>query len=86
MTDLDELREFLETMRSRHEEQVDALQLPDGTEELIAQLIREGDQETLVFMLKLGYLMGLQAGLAIASGEADDDDGGPPPPQGPLEA
>lgn len=87
MTDLDQIRAFLDAMRERHQEQIETVQLPDGTTEFVASLVEQGDVDTLVFMLKLGYLMGLQAGFAIAQGDEDeDDDDSLPRVIGPLEA
>ncbi len=79
-----QIRAFLEQMKDAHKDQVEGVQLPDGTVEHVEALIRDGDADTIVFMLKLGYLMGLQAGFAIAQGEDDGDAG--PDPSGPLEA
>jgi len=86
MSKQDEIRAFLEAMRRRHSAQVDNVELPEGTSEYIESLMDSGDTETLLFVLKLSYLMGLQTGFAI-SNEFDDE--GPddvPGPPGPLEA
>lgn len=75
---------FLKEMKERYTEQIDAVDLPEGTREYVQDLASSGDLDTLVFMLKLGYLMGLQTGFAAAaSGES-----GPVPPsaRGPLQA
>jgi hypothetical protein len=37
--------------------------------------IREGDLETIVFMMKLGYIMGLQTGVAV--GQEEQESGKP---------
>jgi hypothetical protein len=80
----DQISQFLEQMRDQYEADIEAITLPDGTRDYIEFLISEGDSGTLLFMLKLGYLMGLQAGFAIASA------GGPDPRgsggEGPLQA
>lgn len=75
---------FLREMKERYQEHIDAVDLPDGTREYVAEMAAAGDHDTLLFMLKLGYLMGLQTGFAAAaSGES-----GPVPPsaRGPLQA
>lgn len=71
---------FLKEMRARHEEQIEGIEFPDGTTEYVSERIAEGDTDTLVFMLKLGYLMGLQTG--FAAGRAGED--GPPDGSGPI--
>lgn len=75
---------FLNEMKGRYEQQIDSVALPDGTLEYVTELAEEGDTSTLLFMLKLGYLMGLQTGFAAAQSGAD----GPIPPNapGPLQA
>ena len=78
------LAAFLREMQTRHADQVNAMELPDGTEAYIADRIAAGDTETLTFMLKLGYLMGLQTGYAAGmAGDAEPDGSGIP---GPLQA
>lgn len=65
------IQAFLEEMRRRYAQEVDAVGLPDGTLEYIEGRVAAGDAETLMFMLKLGWLMGLQTG--FAAGRAGDD-------------
>jgi hypothetical protein len=78
------IRAFLEQMKARHGEQIDAIELPEGTRAYLAERAAEEDVETLTFMLKLGYLMGLQTGYAAgAAGEGAPDASGP---IGPLQA
>ncbi len=81
-----QIRAFLEQMKDAHKDQVEGVQLPDGTVDHVKALMREGDVDTIVFMLKLGYLMGLQAGFAIVHGADDDDEDSGRDPSGPLEA
>lgn len=85
MTDLDEIRAFLDAMRERHRDQIDNVELPEGTDDYMQSLMDDDDVESLMFVIKLSYLMGLQTGFAIANGDVDDgpDIGGP---SGPLEA
>ena len=80
----DVIAEFLEQMRQRYREEIDAVNLPDGTLEFVQEQIRKGDAETLLFMIKLGYLLGLQTGYV-----ASQDGRSQPPPSttpGPLQA
>ena len=70
----DAIARFLESMRAEHAEQIDAIDLPDGTRACVDERIAEGDGDTLTFMLKLGYLMGLQTGFAAGrAGEGMPD-------------
>ena len=66
---------FLREMRSRHHDQIDAMELPEGTDAYVDERIAAGDRDTLLFMLKLGYLMGLQTGFAAGSTGDDEPDG-----------
>lgn len=75
---------FLREMRARHEAQIDAMELPEGTDAYVAERIAAGDAATLLFMLKLGYLMGLQTGYAAGrAGDVEPDGSGR---IGPLQA
>lgn len=78
------IRAFLEEMRKRYQKEIDAVALPEGTDEFVAERITQDDRATLLFMLKLGYLMGLQTGFA-AGRSGDDQPSGPDLP-GPLQA
>jgi len=80
----DTIRAFLQEMRKRYETEIDAVSLPEGTDEYVAERIAQSDAGTLLFMLKLGYLMGLQTGFA-AGRNGDDQPSGPDVP-GPLQA
>jgi len=75
------IRAFLDEMRRRYAQEIDAVGLPEGTLAYIEQRVAAGDSETLLFMLKLGWLMGLQTG--FAAGRAGDEmpSGGPGPIQ-----
>lgn len=75
---------FLKEMKGRYQEHIDAVALPEGTLEYVEELADKGDAQTVLFMLKLGYLMGLQTGFAAAQNGAD----GPMSPDmpGPLQA
>jgi len=78
------IRAFLNEMRKIYQEKIDAVALPEGTDEYVEERIAQDDRDTLLFMLKLGYLMGLQTGFA-AGRDGDDRPGGPDVP-GPLQA
>lgn len=56
---------FIRQMKENHAGDVAAIDLPPGMNEYVAERIREGDLETILFMLKLGYIMGLQTGVAV---------------------
>lgn len=75
------IRAFLDEMRRRYAQEIDAVGLPEGTMAYIEQRVAAGDADTLLFMLKLGWLMGLQTG--FAAGRAGDEmpSGGPGPIQ-----
>lgn len=75
---------FLKEMKGRYQEHIDAVALPEGTYEYVDELAQARDTETLLFMLKLGYLMGLQTGFAAAHAGATTPD--PEPGRGPLQA
>ena len=60
---------FLAQMREQHADEISAVELPEGTDAYIAERAELGDTETLTFMLKLAYLMGLHAGYAAQQEE-----------------
>lgn len=62
---------FLREMRENHQDEIDSVTLPEGTEEYVRGRIEAGDVDTLLFMLRLGYLMGLQTG--FAAGESGEE-------------
>ncbi|MDZ7799819.1 MAG: hypothetical protein U5K81_03355 [Trueperaceae bacterium] len=79
----DAIRAFLEQMQAQHADRIDAIDLPEGTRAYVEERVAAGDVDTLLFMLKLGYLMGLQSGFAAGvSGEGEPESGG----SGPLQA
>lgn len=57
---------FLQEMRKKHGDEIESVMLPEGTEEYVRSRMEVGDAETLVLMLRLGYLMGLNTGFALA--------------------
>ena len=78
------IRAFLERMARGYQQEIDAVALPEGTDEYVQERIAKDDRETLLFMLKLGYLMGLQTG--FAAGRDGDDQPSGPDLSGPLQA
>jgi hypothetical protein len=78
------IAEFLHQMRERYRDEIDAVHLPDGTLDYVEERMEQGDTDTVMFMLKLGYLLGLQTGYAASQSGEDS-----PPPSttpGPLQA
>lgn len=75
---------FIEQMREQHAQEIDGVHLPAGTLEYVEERVAAGDAEMILFMLKLGYLMGLQTGFAAR--EAGEEDRPSGAPWGPLEA
>lgn len=75
---------FLAEMRENHAEEIESVTLPDGTAEFVAKRMAAGDVDTILFMLRLGYLMGLQTGFAVAQSGGDFASGLSGP--GPLQA
>lgn len=55
-------------MRLQYEDSLRGMALPPGVEEQVRARIAEGDHEGLVFMLKLAWVFGAQAGHAAAEG------------------
>ncbi|MGL4609351.1 MAG: hypothetical protein ACRCYY_06650 [Trueperaceae bacterium] len=60
---------FIHQMKTNHAEEVAGIDLPPGMNEYVEDRIREGDLETILFMMKLGYIMGLQTGVAVGQEE-----------------
>ncbi len=75
---------FIEQMKKVNGDEVNKLELPLGTEDFVAQKLAEGDVDTLMFMLKLGYIMGLQTGFAAAQAGQEKPPSGSP--FGPIQA
>ena len=78
------IRAFLEQMRDSYQEEIDAVMLPEGTDAYVEERIAADDRDTVLFMLKLGYLMGLQTG--FTAGRNGDDQPSGPDLEGPLQA
>ncbi|CAA9310876.1 MAG: hypothetical protein AVDCRST_MAG93-5214 [uncultured Chloroflexia bacterium] len=69
---------FLAQMRERHATEIEAIELPEGTEDYLRERVEVGDEATLTFMLKLSYLMGLHTGFAAQQEQSSDRTGTPP--------
>lgn len=80
----DLIEQFVTDMRSKYAEQIAAVSLPEGTTQYLEELMGADDHDTIEFLLKLSYLMGLQTGFAAASSGARTPE--PEPGQGPLQA
>ncbi len=78
------IERFLRDMREKHAAQIDAVALPEGTTEFIEDLVAAHNSETIEFMVKLSYLMGLQTGFSAALSGASGPE--PEPGRGPLQA
>lgn len=81
---LELIERFVSEMRERYAEQIASIALPDGTADFLELLVKRDDPETLEFLLKLSYLMGLQTGFAAANAGATSAE--PEPGRGPLQA
>lgn len=86
MTDKDRIALFVAQLRERHSDDVESIDLPEGTLEYVQDCLEQGDIDTIMFMLKLGYVMGLQTGFAAsqAGQQTPSPQGGSP--WGPIEA
>ena len=80
----DDIKAFLEAMRTHHESQIAGMELPNGTREFLHDCVAGSDLDTLEFMLKLSYLMGLQTGFAASEAGDGMPDGSEP--FGPIQA
>jgi len=78
------IQAFMREMRERHQDEINSVALPEGTEEYVLERIRAGDYDTLLFMLKLGYLMGLQTG--FTAGQEGEEQSTVELVPGPLQA
>jgi len=79
------IEQFLEEMRERHGDDIRGITLPDGSRDYVCERSQQGDVDTLMFMIQLAYLMGLQTGYAVGDLDDDDEDAAPHT-SGPLQA
>lgn len=80
----DVIANFLAQMRQDYADDIAAIELPEGTRDYVIECAHNEDAETLMFMLKLAYLMGLQTGYAASQSEHGSSS--PPKNNGPLKA
>ena len=64
--------EWFEQLRTEYSEQLGAMPLPDGLPEHLRQLIQNGDQDAIQFMIKLAWQFGAQVGYAAGSREGSE--------------
>ncbi len=72
--------QFLEQMKEQHAENLREMPLPPGVEEHVQKMIGQGDKETLIFMLKLAWIFGVQYGQA-SNNQTNQQESGPSPIQ-----
>ena len=58
--------EWFERLRAEYGEQLNNMPLPDGLPEHLHELVASGDEEALLFMVKLAWQFGAQVGYASA--------------------
>lgn len=64
---------FVRQMREEHAGELEGITLPEGTLEYVRQRVVAGDADTVVAMLKIGYLMGLQTGVSVSQDPVSQD-------------
>jgi hypothetical protein len=67
--------EWFERLRAEYGEQMSTMPLPQGLPEHLRDLMARGDEDAILFMLKLAWQFGAQAGYAAAN----QDDAAPAP-------
>ncbi len=55
---------ILEQLKEQYRDQLEQMPLPEGVPEHVAELVGAGKVEDLIFMLKLSWMFGAQAGVA----------------------
>ena len=58
--------EWFERLRAEYGEQLSGMPLPEGLPEHLRHLIHSGDEEAILFMVKLAWQFGAQVGYATA--------------------
>ena len=58
------VEQFIEQMKAQHGESLKDMPMPPGIEDYIRERVKLGDFETVVFMQKLAWVFGVQAGQA----------------------
>lgn len=65
--------QWFEQLRAEYGEQLKAMPLPDGLPEHLHQLVIEGNEEAIQFMLKLAWQFGAQVGYTAGSRQGELD-------------
>lgn len=69
--------EWFEQLRAEYGVQLDAMPLPDGLPAHLHDLVKRGDEEGLIFMIKLAWQFGAQVGYAAGAGQEDSSPAAP---------
>lgn len=79
---------FLLEMLEDYAEDIAAIELPEGIHDYVVYCVQHNESDKLAMMLRLAYVLGLQAGLAASFLDEDDDDSFLPHARGqkPLQA
>jgi len=80
----EQIATFIKQMKEQNGTEVNKLELPPGTLEYLQERIDAQDGDTLMFMLKLAWVMGLQTGFSAAQSGATTPPSGSP--FGPMQA
>ncbi len=59
--------EWFEQLRAEYGDQLNAMPLPDGLPEHLRDLMAHGDEEAILFMVKLAWQFGAQVGYSAAA-------------------
>jgi hypothetical protein len=62
-----DFEQIMQQMKAQYEENLKEMVLPPGVEDHLRKMVSQGDSETVVFMLKLAWVFGAQAGQAAAT-------------------
>lgn len=62
---------WFEELRAEYGEQLAAMPLPPGLPEHLHNLVAQGDEEAIQFLLKIAWQMGAQVGYAAGSGQSE---------------
>lgn len=68
-----DFEQIMQQMKAQYEENLKDMALPPGVEDHLKKMVTQGDSETVVFMLKLAWVFGAQAGQAAAIQSLQND-------------
>lgn len=74
--------QWFEQLRTEYGEQLNAMPLPDGLPEHLRDLMARGDEEAILFMVKLAWQFGAQVGYSAAAQQS----GAPQPKRSSVQA